>query len=203
MRNAFRRRSGNREHHPEGRRWTGTLVQSRTPTAPRAGGDEPWEEAGWNRTSTRGVRTERSGRSATRLFSICYRAPQWPCTVSCTICDWIEPDEPSRMWTCGQIAAIERRDGVFRGMPPPARCGRGNIPLRSDPQTDRHGHTTHGGRAARQPDRRRTPTQPVRSLLLESRPRERRLPEPPAAGSGNSSLTTAGRWQRQHSMTRT
>ena len=58
MRNAFRRRSGNREHHPEGRRWTGTLVQSRTPTAPRAGGDEPWEEAGWNRTSTRGVRTE-------------------------------------------------------------------------------------------------------------------------------------------------
>ena len=73
MRNAFRRRSENREHHPDGRRWTGTLAQSRTPTAPRAGGDEPWEEAGWNRTSTRGVRTERNGGSISRVFAIIYR----------------------------------------------------------------------------------------------------------------------------------
>ena len=46
---------------------------------PRTRGDEPWEEAGWNRTSTRGVRTERGGRRATHLFAWVYR------TISATV----------------------------------------------------------------------------------------------------------------------
>ena len=57
--------------------WTKSrdTLAARADRPPRAGarGDEPWEEAGWNRTSTRVFRTERNGRYVTRLVSIFYR----------------------------------------------------------------------------------------------------------------------------------
>ena len=39
------------------------------------------------------------GDGALGFWSAVRDLPQRPCTVSCTICDWIEPDEASRTWT--------------------------------------------------------------------------------------------------------
>ena len=72
---------------------------------PRARGDEPWEEAGWNRTSTRGVRTERSDGSTTHLFAVVYRPNQ--ATVYILMHnfrpDWTGRIQPCLdVWTCNR-----------------------------------------------------------------------------------------------------
>ena len=75
-----------------------------------------------------GVRTEPSGGIYNAfVFSMLYGYSQPPCTVSCTTCEWIERDEPSRTWTWTRgrtrgpwtpVDAVDDVDGKQLTQPP-------------------------------------------------------------------------------------